>query len=69
MDEMRRKGRERKEKTLYLVPAELCAADRREEEKNKKPSSVAWIINLCVRACVLVCMCETLFVWQCVRKR
>lgn len=37
MEEMRRKRRERKEKTLYLLPAELVATDQREEEKNKKP--------------------------------
>lgn len=37
MEEMRGKRRERKEKTLYLLPAELVASDQREEEKNKKP--------------------------------
>lgn len=60
MDEMRRKRGETKEKTLYLVLAELCASDQREEEKNKKPSSAVWIIKpcACVFVCVYLCVCR-----------
>lgn len=35
MDEMSRKEKERKKRTLYLLPAELRAADQRDEDKNK----------------------------------